>query len=220
MAKFFLLILSALFLSSCSSTSSHKSAQSTFDADCLKIFAQNKTEELKTKFEPCLVARSKDGTTPLMIAAARGHHDLVSQLFRVGVKVNEIDNQGDTALNYAVVGNQVEMALYLLLNGADVKSQRPDGITSLMQATQFGSYAMVNALSQDRAGVNVHAEDGWTALYFAIRRKDLKILTLLIKQGACLTKKDQYDQTPVDFAKEVGWPEGLKALQKVPRCPS
>ena len=155
-----------------------------------------------------------------MLAASKGYAPLVDFLIQQGFDVNETDKSGDTALNYAVVFQQPEMAQLLILNRAEMATKRVDGITTLMQAVQLGSPRMVQVLGLHPDGVNHRAQDGWTALYFAIRRKDESILRYLLSRGACIDTVDSYQQTPLDFAKEVGWTVGQDILQKASPCSS
>lgn len=153
-----------------------------------------------------------------MLAASKGYAPLVDFLIQQGFDVNETDKSGDTALNYAVIFHQPEMAQLLILNRAEMATKREDGITTLMQAVQLGSPRMVQVLGLHPDGVNHRAQDGWTALYFAIRRKDESILRYLLSRGACIDTVDSYQQTPLDFAKEVGWAAGQDILQKASPC--
>jgi len=166
----------------------------------------------------CLTHRSQNGTTVLMLAAARGHTEILKEILNLKVDVNESDAEGDTALHYAVSTNQVESAKLLMEAGARVKSRRADGITSLMQAVQFGRFEMVKVLSEDFEAINDPAQDGWTALYFAIRRNDLRILNQILQSGACPLVFDSFRQTPLEFAKEVKWVQAQRLLSRVQSC--
>ncbi|MFN9069092.1 MAG: ankyrin repeat domain-containing protein, partial [Bdellovibrionales bacterium] len=125
---------------------------------------------------------------------------------------------GDTALNYVVSRNQLEAAHFLVSRGARVVSQREDGISSLMQALQIGTPEMALTLMTDTEALNQFAEDGWTPLYFSIRRQDIRLLTALIDRGACVNVFDSYRQTPLDFAREVKWTDGEKIIAKAKPC--
>lgn len=153
-----------------------------------------------------------------MLGVARGHLEIIKEILKLKVDVNESDNTGDTALHYAVSTNQVESAKLLMEAGARVKSQRTDGITSLMQAIQFGSLEMVKVLSEDLDAINDPAQDGWTALYFAIRRNNIQILSEILQKGACPLVFDSYRQTPLEFAREVKWVEAQNLLAKIQSC--
>ncbi|MEN0059853.1 MAG: ankyrin repeat domain-containing protein [Bdellovibrio sp.] len=203
-------------MSSCSSVP--KVSVSARESACFKAVIADDLEAIKRFMPECRKSRAENGVTPLMLAAAKGHIKILEELLRAGEDVNEADAQGDTALNYAVVRRQVATLHLLMLYQASVKSRRPDGITALMQAVQHGSQQMIQILVQDREGVNAQAEDGWTALYFAIRRQDEDILRLLLRHGACPDVLDTYQQTPLDFATEVGWQKGSELLKASPNC--
>lgn len=195
-----------------------KKPSSQSGSECFRLVGQNQLPGFLAKKNECQNHRSEQGTTILMLASARGNVEMIREILNLKVDVNEPDFQGDTAIHYAVSTNQVASAKLLMAAGAKVKSQRPDGITSLMQAVQFGSGEMVEILSEDLEAINEPAEDGWTALFFAIRRNDLRILNQLLQKGACPLVFDSYNQTPLEFAKEVKWIEAQKLLAKVKSC--
>jgi ankyrin repeat protein len=185
---------------------------------CFKATAASDLEFLKTNIETCKTLKTIYGTTPLMLAASRGKDDVINLLLSSGANINEVDNEGAPALNYSVTANKVSSAGLLILSGIDMDSRRPDGITALMLAIQQSSPEMVHTLTTTRQAINGKAEDGWTALYFAVRRQDPSILSLLLRQGACKNTTDSYKQTPLDFAKEVGWQQGIYLIEKAPAC--
>ncbi len=196
-----------------------KKTYATPDTPCFKAVIQQDEEALRRVLPVCLNSKTSNGTTPLMLAAAKGYASIVDILIQGGMEVNQPDFHGDTALNYAVVARQDEMVQFLMLNRADVVPQRKDRISPLMIAVQSGSFRMIRALAQDREAINYPAEDGWTPLYFAIRRKEPSILKLLIDRGACPNVRDSYQQTPLDFAIEVKWDLGQKMLKRAKPCP-
>ncbi len=153
-----------------------------------------------------------------MMAASKGHSSLVAALVGLGMDVNALDQSYDSALSYAVVFNRLETVNFLVLSGAQLSTRDPSGVTLLMRAVQSGSPQMIQALSLTRQSINDQAVDGWTALYFAIRRQDASILSWLLRQGACKDMVDQEKISPHDFAREVGWAEGEALLAKAPAC--
>lgn len=191
---------------------------SQFAQECLRIVGQGNVPEFIKRTKDCSKVKSAHGTTPLMLAAAKGNLEILALIIGEGIDINEPDHSGDTALNYAVAAGKTESIQFLMSNRARVTSQRPDGITALMQAIQIGPKPMALALMSDHSAINDRADDGWTALYFAIRRQDPEILESLLKQGACPNVFDSYRQTALDFAKEIKWAKGQDILIQAKSC--
>jgi ankyrin repeat protein len=210
-------IFSILFLLGCAHDSSNKTLVVP-PHPCFVAAAKGDLEYIQKNLETCKKTKTEQGTTPFMLAASKGQDSILNFLLTNGVDVNELDKTSDSAINYAVTFNQVNSAGLLVLSGANLEAKRPDGITPLMNAVQFSSPEMVNTLVKTRQAINAVAEDGWTALYFSIRRKDPNLLLLLLRSGACKDTLDSYKQTPMDFAKEVGWEQGLLILKSAPSC--
>lgn len=59
--------------------------------------------------------------TPLMKACSSGLLDCVKFLVENGADINMRFNLGDTALNYAIMGRQYDIAIYLIEHGADFR---------------------------------------------------------------------------------------------------
>jgi len=65
-------------------------------------------------------ARSNNGGyTPLMCAAFLGHEDLVKSLLAMGANINSVDDINDTAIIWALLGNNGRIADILLDAGAN-----------------------------------------------------------------------------------------------------
>ncbi len=82
------------------------------------------------------------GETPLMLAAAAGLSELVSELLKLGAQLELVNAQGETALMMAVKGlssvdeTRPETLALLLKHGASVNVKDKQGRTPLMLATQ------------------------------------------------------------------------------------
>lgn len=213
-----LFFISVIFLISCS----HKAVQKTEVAvppdPCFTAAAKGDLDYLQKNLEVCTTTKTPAGTNIMMLASAKGQKDVLNFLIQNGMNIDAVDLAFSSALDYAVVTNRVDSAAFLILSGASLESKKPEGITVLMTAVQIGSPAMIQTLTTTRQAVNAKAQDGWTAIYFAIRRKDPGILSWLLRQGACKNVVDSYKQTPMDFAKEVDWKDGVAILEKAPAC--
>ncbi|KAK6008949.1 ankyrin repeat protein [Ostertagia ostertagi] len=83
--------------------------------------------------EPKLVfARDPRGRTALHLASWRGHYQCVEYLIEKGVELEAADENGATALMYAVKeASSVHIVEYLLHNGADVSKKDRNNNTAL-----------------------------------------------------------------------------------------
>lgn len=106
------------------------------------------------------------GESPLMLAALKGHQDLVEQLIKRGADVNKT---GWTALHYAASSGQLSIISLLIEHSAYIDAESPNGTTPLMMAAMYGTPAAVALLLQEGADPQLKNQQGLTALQFAQR---------------------------------------------------
>lgn len=85
--------------------------------------------------------RGLNGESPLLLAASRGHYEVVQYLLRAGLPVNESDELENTALMFAAFHNHVAIVSLLLDWGADVTAVNAEGWDALQIAVRRGSRA-------------------------------------------------------------------------------
>ena len=120
-------------------------------------------------FVALIAAAPKDipkmGATPVADAAMQGDGETVRALLKQGVDVNAAQGDGMTALHWAGVKADAEMAEMLLYAGANVKAAtRLGGFTPLFLAAKTGDAAVVETLVKASADVNVVTTMGATPL--------------------------------------------------------
>ena len=108
--------------------------------------------------------RSPKDESPLMLAALKGHKDLVRKLIARDADVNK---PGWAPLHYAATGGHLEVMLILLEEHAFIDAQSPNKSTPLMMAAMYGSPAAVRLLLEAGADPMVRNELGLTAVEFA-----------------------------------------------------
>ncbi len=106
------------------------------------------------------------GESALMIAALRGHLDIVGRLLKKGADVNKT---GWTPLHYASSNGHLEIMNLLLENHAYIDAESPNGTTPLMMAAQYGNAAAVKLLLDAGADATLKNQQGLTAMQFAQR---------------------------------------------------
>jgi ankyrin repeat protein len=101
-----------------------------------------------------------------MIASIEGNLPVVKALVQ-GRKA-QVDHIGWTPLHYACSRGHLEVAQYLLANGAIVDSMSPGYTTPLMMAVQSGNEQLVKLLLDKGADIQVRNTNGLTAIDIAV----------------------------------------------------
>jgi ankyrin repeat protein len=184
---------------------------------CFKLIVENKFKEFKENIDNCKNFRSPIGVSTLLMAIARDNNDIAEYLMDQSVDVNETDQAGMTPLIFAANKNNKRLVQLLRRHGARIEV-KGDNLSGLMMAVRNSSFELIQLMKPDKNEINVKADDGWTALYFAIGRNDLEILNYLLQHGACANIKDVTGQTPLDFAKVQKWSEGIRRLRRKTSC--
>jgi ankyrin repeat protein len=133
----------------------------------------------KTKVE----WRSAKDESPLMIAALRGHKDLVRKLIARDADVNKT---GWTPLHYAATSGHLEIMALLLEHHAYIDAESPNKTTPLMMAAYYGTPEAVKLLLEAGADPTLRNDLGLTAVDFAQKggRKDAAALIAAAVRGS------------------------------------
>jgi ankyrin repeat protein len=135
----------------------------------------------------------------------------VTALLRQKTDVNAREEDGATALAWAVLRCNREIASLLLKAGANPNLTNEQGIGPLYIAITNVSAEIVKLLLANRADANLAREDGETPLMTAARLGQIEILRLLLEGGAEVnTREKKFDQTALMWA--TGHPEAVRLL--------
>ncbi|XP_056021640.1 serine/threonine-protein phosphatase 6 regulatory ankyrin repeat subunit A-like isoform X2 [Ostrea edulis] len=125
-----------------------------------------------------------EGASVLGAAAHEGHLDIVRYLVDIGTSVNFSDPcQGRTPLHWACLGNQYQVAAYLIKHGADVNHADKEQTTPLLRAVITRNHDIVKLLIGN--GADVHLVDIMccSALHYACIHDDKKLISTVIRAG-------------------------------------
>ncbi|KAF5585483.1 ankyrin protein [Fusarium pseudoanthophilum] len=122
-----------------------------------------------------------DGSTPLILAAVRGHCRSVRALLKAGAKVDAVDPWNQTALFTAVDVGAVDVARTLLEFGADPNISSVNGHSPLALATGKNSSEMVELLLEFSADLDAPAFDGKPIPFLASWMGSTDALEILIR---------------------------------------
>ena len=117
----------------------------------LKLDALRAVQALLQSPQLQLDARNASGESALMLAAIKGHTDIVKALLARDAEVNKT---GWTPLHYAASKDQPaqeQMVALLLEHHAYIDAASPNDTTPLMMAAQYGSMAVLHLLLDEGA---------------------------------------------------------------------
>lgn len=117
---------------------------------------------------PRLVPESRNAAdeSPLMMAALKGHTELVRRLIARDADVNK---PGWAPLHYAATGGHLDIMRQLLEAHAFIDAESPNGTTPLMMAAHYGSTEALQLLLDEGADPTLKNQLGLTAADFALR---------------------------------------------------
>ncbi|HEX2543487.1 MAG TPA: ankyrin repeat domain-containing protein [Ramlibacter sp.] len=127
--------------------------------------------------------RSAKDESPLMIAALKGHTDIVVKLIARDADVNK---PGWTPLHYAATGGHVKIMQILIEEHAYINAESPNRTTPLMMAAKYGTPEAVKLLLAEGADPGVRNELGMTAVDFAMqsnRRDAAELVSAAIRKA-------------------------------------
>ena len=125
----------------------------------------------------------------------------MSEYLRWGAYVDALDNDGGTALQYAVFTSQNSVVEALLAAGAQVELVCAGGLMPLQFAGSCADGAVVETLLRAGARVDARtAQGGETALHYAAATGRDTALLALLRAGADLNATTDNGDTPMRIA--------------------
>lgn len=140
--------------------------------------------------------------SPVADAASRGDREAVKALLKSAADVNAAQGDGMTALHWASMNGDAELAQMLIIAGANVKATtRLGSYTPLYLASQQGHGRIVQALIEAGGDVKAGTPNGTTPLMAAAASGELDAVRVLVDNGADVNGKDGVrQQTPLMYA--------------------
>ena len=159
-------------------------------------------------------ASARRSPAPIADAAQNGDRESVRALLKKGLDVNEAQGDGTTALHWAAIKGDAEMAQMLIYAGANVRATtRIGAYTPLYLAAKGGYSDVVAALLAAGADAKAVTSNGTTPLMIAAAAGDTRSITSLIENGADINAKDgAKGETPLIFAAGFNRTDAVKLL--------
>ncbi len=147
------------------------------------------------------MSRSQDLQKKEVNQEKKGVNKFFKRLF-LGSKLDE------KLINEILSGN-TEGVKNLILQGASVNARDALGTTALMLACDFNYFDLVGLLISKNADLDATNQLGLTALHYAVQKRDLRVVRLLVNSeendtGKRINRKDERGNTPLHYAVESG----------------
>ena len=138
------------------------------------------------------------GDSALLDAAKKGHLARVQKLLTPeNINCRDSAGRNSTPLHLAAGYNNLEVAEFLLENGADVNAQDKGGLIPLHNASSYGHLDIAALLIKFQTVVNATDKWGFTPLHEAAQKGRTQLCALLLAHGSDPTLKNQEGQTPL-----------------------
>jgi ankyrin repeat protein len=151
--------------------------------------------------------------SPLADAVQHGDMQAVRTLLKAHADVNAPQEDGTTALHWAVRSDDVATVNLLLAAHADVMAANRYGVRPLSLAALNGDGAVVEALLKAGADANTANPEGETVLMTASRSGSLPVVKSLLAHGADPNAKEKWlQETALMWAAAENHPDVVAAL--------
>jgi ankyrin repeat protein len=153
-------------------------------------------------------------------AVMRGDVAAARALIQKKADVNAAQDDGATALHWAVYRNNVELVDMLLRAGAKSAPNR-EGMTPLAMAALYGNTQIVDRLLKSGGDAKALGPNGETMVMFAARNGNPEVIRLLVEAGANVNAREPVrGTTALMWAVEQRHPEAVAALLKAGADPA
>ena len=152
--------------------------------------------------------------TPLHLAVAGGHKDVVSLLLSEGCPIDVVDSEGASVLHYAARCGQIDSIKMLVGKKLSVNVVDNKGFTPLHGAATTGQLETVRTLLQfgGRKSIIKVASKGGTPLHQAVAGGHKDIVSLLLSEGCPINVVDSEGASVLHYAAKAGQIDSIKML--------
>ncbi|XP_044756655.1 ankyrin repeat and death domain-containing protein 1A-like isoform X2 [Coccinella septempunctata] len=151
-------------------------------------------------------ARDKKGYTILMCAARNNRIEVIDFLLDSleDLKINAVDNEGQTALFHAALGGHTIVVQRLIDRGAIIDTKNKDSQTALHVACERGHEEVTKLLLAHEADMETKDINDNTPLHIAAQHQQTSIVQVLLDAGADPDSENEKGSTALHISSSLG----------------
>ena len=168
--------------------------------------------ELMLSHVPSIDSITKEGASPLMIAAGNDKLQAVKCLLKKGADPSLQNNDGWNVLHYASQGGSPEFIELMLNYVPSIDSVTKEGVTPLMIAVVNDKLQAVKCLLKQGADPSFQDDRGFIVLHHASRSGNFAIMEEILSHGVDIESRNNSSETPLMLAQSYGKSEAVAYL--------
>ncbi|MBS3902564.1 MAG: ankyrin repeat domain-containing protein [Dethiobacter sp.] len=172
-----------------------------------------KSIDIESFFDDTMLSTNPADTTPLINAVIKADIDEVNKLISEGVKLDQKDFYGWTALHWAAIDGNYEISKAILDAAGNPDATDDFKETPLMKAAGNGHSETVVLLLEYGAEINYADFNLWTPLMYGVQSEDFETVRILFNAGADPDHKDYSNLTALMHAVKLGNDEIINLLR-------
>ena len=154
----------------------------------------------------------KHGSTPIYLAATKGHVKMVQLLLEAKADKDKANGHGATPILKASLAGHSEVVRVLLEANADIHRAATNGKTPMLAASQKGHLEVVRLLLAAHADIDKATNSGMAPLHMASAEGHLEVIRVLLEANADMDGTTNQGATPMYLAVAKGHPEAVLLL--------
>ncbi|GEM_PF-661529 len=157
--------------------------------------------------------------TALMLAAAKGAHELIDEFLRLEVSLNALDALGDNVLFYAIKGRKRSILKRFIDAGAWVHHLNDQHQSLMHEVAALGDVRLYEVLKASDVSIfhlNIHHQ---TPLHIATFKRHIPMIKQLLSDGLEPTLADHFEESPWSYAEKLQDQELMALFEAHPRHP-